>query len=101
MDETRIVFQQLFSNPTALLCIALGLLAVFLGLLIFDSFWRRKRHRHRHRFEPPRPTFRQRLLKPFAQIRAMWRLLHDLARRRARRRARAERLAEQMRRYSK
>ena len=101
MDDTQIVLHELFSNPTALLYIALAILALFLGLLIFDPFRRRKRHRHRHRFEPPRPTFRQRLLKPFAQIRAIWRLLHDLARRRARRRARAERLAEQMRRYSK
>ncbi|MGA2863617.1 MAG: hypothetical protein ABSF95_03920 [Verrucomicrobiota bacterium] len=101
MDDTQQVLHELFSNPTALLYIALGMLALFLGLLIFDPFRSRKRHRHRRRFEPPPPTFRQRLVKPFAQIRAVWRALFDLARRRARRRARAERLAEQMRRSSK
>jgi hypothetical protein len=101
-SDTKVV-HELFSNPPVILYFALVLLALFLGLLIFDPFrggMPRHHGRHSHS-QRPRPTFRQRLLMPFVQIRAIWVLLTDLARRRARRRARAERLAEQMRRYSK
>jgi hypothetical protein len=102
-NDTAAVLQELFSNPTGLLIFALVVLALFMGLLIFDPFKDRKR-RHHGRHSParvPRPTVGQRLGMPFVQIRALCVALIDLACRRARRRARAERLAEQMRRYSK
>ena len=103
MSDTDVVLRELFSNPTVLLCFALAVLALFIGLLIFDPF-RGRRHSHhgRHsRSQRPRPTLGRRLCLPFVRIREICHLLVELARRRERRRARAERLAEQMRRYSK
>ncbi len=103
MSDTEVVLHELFSNPTALLYFALVVLALFIGLLFFDPFRGRVRGRHSHSSHArhSRPSLGQRLRKPFVQIREIWRLLTDLARKRERRRARAERLAEQMRRYSK
>jgi len=102
-SNTEDVLHELFSNPTAILYFALVVLALFIGLLIFDPFKKRKPRHHGHRSHSglPRPTVGQRLRMPFVQIRAIWAALTDWARRRARRRARAERLAEQVRRYSK
>jgi hypothetical protein len=99
MSDTEVVLRDLFSNPTALLCFALVVLALFIGLLIFDPFGGRMRQHHGHHSQRPRLTLGQRLRRPFVQIHSIWRILTDLARRRARHRARAERLAEQMRHY--
>jgi hypothetical protein len=101
MDETQIIIREFFSNPQALLIFAVIILVLFVGFLIFDPFASSKRRHHGPHSRTPRLTLRQRLGKPFVQMRAAWQAVHDHARRRARRRARAERLAEQMRRYSK
>ena len=102
-SDTQDVLHEIFGNPTAILYFALVVLALFIGLLIFDPFKGRKHRHHGHHSHSrlARPTIGQRLRRPFVQIRATWVVLTDLARRRARRRARAERVAEQVRRYSK
>lgn len=101
--DPRIALRELFSDPIAVLCVALVLLAIFIAALIFDPFrYRaRRRHRRRHSHARPRPSLRQCLARPFVQFREICVTLLNLAHRRARRRAREERLAEQMRRYSK
>ena len=99
MDDSQIILRNVFSNPTAILCIALVLVAIFLGLLMFDYFMRRKRAPHGRRLRPLPETLGQKLRKPFQQVRMIAKLLLDTAHRRARRRARNEQAAQQMRRY--
>jgi hypothetical protein len=103
MNDTEDVLRDLLSNPMALLYLAVIVLVLFIGLLVFDPFRGEKRRHHGHGSSSrlSQRTLRQRLLAPFVQMRANWMALASFARRRARRRARAERVAEEMRRYSK
>lgn len=103
MNDTQEVIRDLFSNPMALLYLAVIVLVLFIGLLVFDPFRGQKSRHHGHGSSArlPQRSLRQRLLAPFVQMRANWMVLASFARRRARRRARAERVAEEMRRYSK
>ena len=99
MNENQVVLKNLFGNPIAILCVAIGLVGLFLGLLLFDSIVRRKRVRHRRRFQPPPETLGQKLRKPFQQVRMAVKVLVDAAHSNARRRERQERAAESMRRH--
>ena len=99
MDDTQLVLRNVFSNPMAILYIAIALGALFLCLIALDLILGSGSKRHGHRQRPPPETLGQKLLKPFKQVRMAAKVLLDAAHRRARRRARSERLAEQMRRY--
>jgi hypothetical protein len=71
-----------FSGETVLLCLALFLAVVFLGLLVLDRVARRRRRR-RHGREPE--TLGARLRKPFKQIQALRGEMRHMFRERAHR----------------
>lgn len=102
-SETAAILREIFSNPMGLLYFALVLVALFIGLLLFNPFGgpRRRHHRHHSHSQRARPSLGQRLRMPWVRIRETWVALMNLARRRARHRARIERQAEQMRRHSR
>ena len=81
-DSDNLPSVSIFSSETVLLCIAIGLAVVFLGLLAFDLNQRRRRARRRRRSEPE--GLRAKLLKPVHRAKAirndLEQMLHERAR---------------------
>jgi hypothetical protein len=73
----------LFSGETVLLCLAVLLAVVFLGVLVLDRLTRGRRRR-RHRREPEGAGGRAR--KPFSRLGTLWGELKEMFHERSRRR---------------
>lgn len=83
------------------LIVAIALAALFIGIMVYDHFRRRRQRRHNRRFQPPPLSFKERVLRPFTLSREIYQALTDAVRKRGRRKAREQRMAEQMRRIHK
>ena len=78
-----------FSSETILLCVAVGLAVIFLGLLAFDLNKRRRRGNHWQRKEPK--GLRAKLLKPVHRAQALHSELEQILNERTRHRDRDSR----------
>jgi uncharacterized iron-regulated membrane protein len=81
-DSDNLPHAPIVISETFLLWLAVGLAVVFLGLLAFDLYKRRRRLHRRHRREPE--ALRAKLLKPVLRAQALQsdlkQMLHDRAR---------------------